>query len=248
MHPAHHQHMGEPRRPVCCVERPGQRAAVPQHHGRQHPAGRLRYPLAEGGAQPLLEPGRPGAEPSALAQPGQLGNTLSLQNDAVRVEVQRIAVAGRFQRKAAPHPLAHRCFGQADHLHPEAFRLAVRLLHPEHRVHDAGVIAGGNALHLGGKADFPVGIGGLHPRGPLPGATHNGKAQQCPQQQADNNPSLLFAVQSPQPAQQQKSRKRQQSLHLRQKSAHQLRPQRSHAENAERPTHLQFRPRQMGAV
>ena len=234
--------MGKPRAPVGCAQLLREMGAVARDHGGQHARRAGGHPLPQGGAQPFLEPGRPGAEGGALPQQRKTFLISSVQGNAIGQGIQAGGVIGHFQRKAALDSVAGAAGGQAGALHPERGRLPIHRFHPQDRPHPAGEIGRGCAFHLRLQQDTAAIVSGLD-RIPfcLRGAGQH-KAQHCPQDQADAiAPGRTFAQtahQRPQQTDNKKCRKRHKTSRLRQKGAHQLQPQRSCAENTERAAHL----------
>ena len=103
---------------------------------------------------------------------------------------------------------------------------------------DARVIGGRHLFHLGGQGHFPISVSGVDTVQLLPGMSREQQPGQSPQQQADAIAPAVFAKEQPEQRGHKKCRKRQQKPRLRQKRAHQLYPQRTNAEDAERPTHI----------
>ena len=242
VHSADHQHMGKPRAPVGRAQLLGEMGAVARNHGGQHARRAGGHPLPQGGAQPLLEPGRPGAEGGALPQQRKAFLISSVQGNAIGQGIQAGDVIGCFQRKAALDPVAGAAGGQAGALHPEGGRLPVHHFHLQDRPHPAGGIGRGDTLHLCLQQDTAAIVGGLDRIPFCLRGTGQHKAQRSPQDQADAiAPGRTFAQtarQRPQQTGNKKCRKRHKTSRLRQKGAHQLQPQRSCAENTERAAHL----------
>ena len=85
VHSADHQHMGKPCTPVGAAQICRKIIPVAHGHRRQHTAGGAVHAAAQGCAEPLLQPPRPGTETLALSQHGKVLLQFCTQRNAVRI-------------------------------------------------------------------------------------------------------------------------------------------------------------------
>ena len=143
MHSAHHQHMGKARAPVGAAQGRGKMRPVAHGHSRQHAAGLAIHAAAQGCAEPLLQPVGAGTEAAALSQLFEIRFLLvrfCQQHNAVRIQADPALLRRNGQHKFALHPLSRLTFRQSLAFHPERGLCTIDLLHPQDRVHNAGIV------------------------------------------------------------------------------------------------------------
>ena len=236
VHPADHQHVGQPRRPVGAVQFAADAGAVPYDHGRQG-AGFVPFqPLAQRLAEAALEPGRPGAEAGARAQPAEPALVPGQERHFVGVAAGPVCRGRRLQAEPALDLLPGTAQRQPVALAAEGRRLSVHLRYPQPGPDGGAGIALLDVLHRGGEPDRPPAVSrgqGVELR---PGAGRKGQPQRRAQQQPEPPAPGPAPGQQHQQPQTKKSRKGPKAR-LRLKSSDQLRAQRTGKQHADRPPH-----------
>ena len=236
MHAADHQHMGQPCRPVIILEFPGDPARIPGDHGRQGPR-RVPFQVpAEGLAQSLLKPGGPGPEPGGLSQLHEAFLVPGHKHFPVGVPARAVVQVGDFHHKDPLDLLPGAAGGQVVAPAAEVRRLFPGPGHPQPGPGGAVLVAVLDLLHRGGEGQPGVPVAGGEGVQPALGMDGKGQPQGLPCQQPGEGMAPAGQLPPQDGCPNKESRKRPKG-HLRLKSSHQLRGQRTGKQPADRPPH-----------
>ena len=236
VHPADHQHVGKPRRPVRAVQLGGDAGAVPHDHGGQSAGLVAVQRLAQRRAEPHLQPGRPGPETAARPHAPEPPLVLRQQGHPIGVAAGPVCLRGGFQAEPALDRFPRLAQGQAVALTAEGRGLPVRRLDPQPRADGGAGVALLDVLHRGGQPHRPAVVPFRQGAELCAGAHRKAQAQRCAQQQPEAIAAGPAARCQHQARKTKKSRKGPKAR-LRLKSSDQLRAQRTGEQRADRPPH-----------